>query len=246
MTQYPAIYAHLCDFKDQLLRRNQDETGIRYEWYALQRWGAEYWKEFEKRKLVFNETSKELHAFIDDNNLYINKTGFMILHDEIDYLLGVMNSSVLDYHYRHNFPAWGDPWNGGRIQFRKDRMVDAPIPWPERHQRDLVAGCVNAVAEIYQRTSGQVGGTGAPHFEQLINGLVYELFFPEDLHCANIRLFDACEKEGIAKLATLKGNAMTEAANDLATRIFANNHPIYSMLFDLQALDVVRIIEGHE
>lgn len=246
MTQYPAIYAHLSNFKDQLLRRNQDETGIRYEWYALQRWGAEYWPEFEKRKLVFNETSKNLHAFIDDNNLYINKTGFMILHDEIDYLLGVMNSTVLDYHYRHNFPAWGDPWNGGRIQFRKDRMVDAPIPWPGKPQRDLVAGCVKAVAEIYQRTSGQVGGTGVPRFEQLINGLVFELFFPDDLHRANIRLFDACEKAGITKLAIVKGKALTDAANDLATRIFATNHSIYAMLFDLQALDVVRIIEGHE
>lgn len=246
MTQYPAIYAHLSNFKDQLLRRNQDETGIRYEWYALQRWGAEYWPEFEKRKLVFNETSKNLHAFIDDNNLYINKTGFMIIHDEIDYLLGVMNSSVLDYHYRHNFPAWGDPWNGGRVQFRKDRMVDAPIPWPEKPQRDLVADCVKAIGEIHQRTGGEVAGTAASRFEQLVNGLVFELFFPDDLHHANIRLFDACEKADIAKLATLKGKALTDAANDLATRIFATNHPIYAMLFDLQGLDVVRIVEGRE
>ena len=245
-TQYPAIYAHLSNFKDQLLRRNQDETGIRYEWYALQRWGAEYWKEFENRKLVFNETSKNLHAFIDDNNLYINKTGFMIIHDEIDYLLGVMNSSVLDYYYRHNFPAWGDPWNGGRVQFRKDRMVDAPIPWPEKPQRDLVADCVKAISEIYQRTGGEVAGTAASRFEQLINGLVFELFFPDDLHLTSIRLFDACEKAGIAKLASLKGKELIDAANDLATCIFATSHPIYAMLFDLQGLDVVRIVEGRE
>jgi hypothetical protein len=246
MTQYPAIYAHLSNFKDQLLRRNQDETGIRYEWYALQRWGAEYWPEFENRKLVFNETSKNLHAFIDDNNLYINKTGFMIIHDEIDYLLGVMNSSVLDYYYRHNFPAWGDPWNGGRVQFRKDRMVDAPIPWPEKPQRDLVADCVKAIGEIYQRTGGEVAGTAASRYEQLVNGLVFELFFPDDLHRANIRLFDACEKAGIVKLATLKAKPLTDAANDLATRIFASDHSIYAMLFDLQGLDVVRIVEGRE
>ncbi|TAJ78310.1 MAG: hypothetical protein EPO42_08180 [Gallionellaceae bacterium] len=85
-----------------------------------------------------------------------------------------------------------------------------------------------------------------PRFEQLINGLVFELFFPDDLHRANIRLFDACEKAGIAKLATFKGKALTDAANDLATCIFANDHPIYGMLFDLQGLDVVRIVEGRE
>jgi len=244
--QFSAIYAHLTEHKEQLLSRNQDETGIRYEWYALQRWGAEYWQEFEKRKLVFNETSKELHAFIDDEGIYINKTGFMILHDEIDYLLGVMNSTVLDYYYRHNFPCWGDPWNGGRIQFRKDRMVDAPIPWPVKHQRDLLAGCARTIGEIYKHMVGDVTGTSTTRFEQIINGFVFELFFPDDLHRANIRLFDACEKAGVGKLATLKGKTLTKAAEELAANIFANDHPIYAMLFDLQALDVVRTIEGKE
>ncbi len=83
-------------------------------------------------------------------------------------------------------------------------------------------------------------------FEQLINGLVFELFFPDDLHRAKIRLFDACEKAGISKLAGLKDMALVSAANELAERIFATSHPIYAMLFDLQALDVVRIIEGRE
>jgi hypothetical protein len=83
-------------------------------------------------------------------------------------------------------------------------------------------------------------------FEQLINGLVFELFFPDDLHRANIRLFDACEKAGIDKLASLKDQALATAASELADRIFATSHTIYAMLFDLQALEVVRIIEGKE
>lgn len=41
--QYPAIYNHLLQYKEALSKRNQAETGIRYEWYALQRWGAKYW-----------------------------------------------------------------------------------------------------------------------------------------------------------------------------------------------------------
>ncbi|MDG4594564.1 MAG: TaqI-like C-terminal specificity domain-containing protein [Candidatus Contendobacter sp.] len=245
-TQYPAIYKHLIEYKDRLLRRNQDETGIRYEWYALQRWGAEYWTEFDKRKLVFNETSKELHAFIDDKSLYINKTGFMILHQEIDYLLGVMNSWILDYYYRHNFPCWGDPWNGGRVQFRKDRMVDAPIPWPDKELRDVVADCVKVVGTIYKISAGAVFGTAASSFEQLINGLVYELFFPDDLHQANIHLFDAAAKAGLDRLATLNGSALANAAHEIATVIFAPNHPIQEMLADLQRLEVVRVIEGRD
>lgn len=41
--QYPSVYQHLLQYKDKLSARNKAETGIRYEWYALQRWGANYW-----------------------------------------------------------------------------------------------------------------------------------------------------------------------------------------------------------
>ena len=43
MEQYPAVYNHLLQYKQQLSARNKAETGIRYEWYAMQRWGANYW-----------------------------------------------------------------------------------------------------------------------------------------------------------------------------------------------------------
>ena len=38
-----------------------------------------YHESFDEEKIVYNETSKELHAFIDRERLYINKTGFIIL-----------------------------------------------------------------------------------------------------------------------------------------------------------------------
>jgi len=86
--------------------------------------------------------------------------------------------------------------------------------------------------------------TNSPRFEQLINGLVFELYFPSDLHAANIHLFDACEKVGLGRLNALKDKALVTATNELAATIFAPSHAIYAMLFDLQGLDVVRIIEG--
>ena len=43
--QYPAVYRHLLQYRELLSNRNRAETGIRYEWYALQRWGAKYWVE---------------------------------------------------------------------------------------------------------------------------------------------------------------------------------------------------------
>ncbi|MGC8735096.1 MAG: Eco57I restriction-modification methylase domain-containing protein, partial [bacterium] len=40
--QFPTLYNYLLNYKEQLSNRNKDETGVRYEWYALQRWAADY------------------------------------------------------------------------------------------------------------------------------------------------------------------------------------------------------------
>ncbi|MDE6052125.1 MAG: restriction endonuclease, partial [Paramuribaculum sp.] len=61
---YPAVYKHLLQYKPQLSARNRAETGIRYEWYALQRWGANYWDDFSKPKVVYREISIEMEACI--------------------------------------------------------------------------------------------------------------------------------------------------------------------------------------
>ena len=100
-----------------------------------------------------------------------------------------------------------------------------PIPQVTQAQRVIIEPLIDAV----------LASTSRPEYERLLNGLVYELFFPEDLHAKNIRLFDACTAAGIREGMD---------AQAIATAIFHNSHPIYGMLFDLQALDVVRIIEG--
>lgn len=152
----------------------------------------------------------------------------ILLKDEEDtyFILGVLNSKVIDWNFRKT--STNNHVNGYEID-------ELPIPKSNKDQRKIVEFVVNAII-----------ATNAPRFEQLINGLVFELFFPDDLHRANIRLFYACEKADVGKLADLKDKALATAANELAERIFANNHPIYGMLFDLQGLDVVRIVEGRE
>uniref|UniRef100_UPI002432853A Eco57I restriction-modification methylase domain-containing protein n=1 Tax=Leyella stercorea TaxID=363265 RepID=UPI002432853A len=56
--QYPAVYQHMLKYKEPLSKRNKAETGIRYEWYAMQRWGAKYWEDFSKPKIVYPNMTK--------------------------------------------------------------------------------------------------------------------------------------------------------------------------------------------
>lgn len=176
---YPAVYKYLLRHKPKLLARNAAETGIRYEWYALQRWGAEYWREFNETKIIFNETSKELHAFIDETGLYTNKTLFMLISPRPKPLLAILLSRMMDWLFRHEFPSWGDPWKGGRIQFRGDRMATIPIA---NYSENVAAKLSTIVDQILSaKKDNPAADTSA--LEREIDQQVYTLYdlTPEEI-----------------------------------------------------------------
>ena len=64
--QYPAVFSHMLQYKEQLSKRNKAETGIRYEWYAMQRWGAKYWEDFSKPKIMYSEIVRSPQFYLDE------------------------------------------------------------------------------------------------------------------------------------------------------------------------------------
>ena len=138
LKKFPAILAHLERHKAKLKARGQCTSSRsggnegQHHWLELDNNPSEaYLAGFNQPKVVFNETSKELHAYVDRDGYAINKTGFIILAEDPEYLLAIMMSSAMDFLYRTEFPSWGDPWAAGRIQFRGDRMAGIPIPPPK-------------------------------------------------------------------------------------------------------------------
>ncbi len=69
--QCSAIYNNLLEFKEPLSKRNKEETGVLYEWYALQRCAATYYHEFEKEKVVWQRITQEPTFCFDEPNVFI-------------------------------------------------------------------------------------------------------------------------------------------------------------------------------
>ena len=188
-----------------------------------------YWAEFEQPKIIYPDISQVPQFSWDSMGYYGADTTFFVRY-ESNHLVALLNSSVTQWALSQISPNV----QNGYFRFKTQYCEQLSIPAASSRQQALLSAL----------TVARVGLD--PRFEQLINGLVYELFFPDDLHAAGIRLFDACEREHITRLATLQGAALQTEAEALAERIFSNSHPIYAMLFDLQALDVVRIIEARD
>lgn len=96
--QYPAVYAHLLQYKRELSARNKAETGIRYEWYAMQRWGANYWDEFNKPKIVYTPVNSEYRFSLVPEKFIFNNSLFMITGKDIELICALCNSSLYEFY----------------------------------------------------------------------------------------------------------------------------------------------------
>jgi len=127
--QYPAVYQHMLQYKDQLSKRNKAETGIRYEWYALQRWGAKYWEDFFKPKVMYSEIVREARFFLDeDGTFFPEATTFILTGANIHYLVSALNSKLFEYAFK-TFYAGGGLGEDG-FSYKKQFLINLPIPIP--------------------------------------------------------------------------------------------------------------------
>lgn len=238
LKNYPAILRHLSQFEEGLRKRGQCTSSRNGKGVGQHHWleldnnpKGTYLAEFEQPKIFVPAIEDGVDYAPDLAGYYGNDKTNIIVTEEWRYVLAVLNSSVSWWITQQTFSGK----QGGFYEFKPMYVSQIPIPSASAQEKTILDTLVNGVL-----------ATADARSEQLINGLVFELFFPDDLHRANIRLFDALEKTGIGKLALLKDEAFAIAASELLNGIFATSHPIYGMLFDLQGLDVVRIVEGRE
>lgn len=124
--QYPSLYKHLLSHKERLSKRNKEETGIRYEWYCLQRWGANYYQEFEKEKIIYPETTQNAYFVYDNKGFFIEKTAFILICENLKYLQGLLSSNLVTYYYK-NFSK-GCKLGIKGYQYNKHALEYLPIP----------------------------------------------------------------------------------------------------------------------
>jgi len=165
---YPAIYNHLLQFKKQLSERNKAETGLRYEWYALQRCANTYYNHFYREKIIYSEIVREPQFYYDTENYLIDATSFMITGYYLKYLIALLNSKPVTYFFK-SFYAGGGLGETG-IRYKKAFLENLPIPHiSERAQ----APFIKIVDEILEKKKN---GIDTGDLERKIDEMVYELY----------------------------------------------------------------------
>jgi len=99
MNKYPSLYNYLLEFKKELSARNKNETGIRYEWYALQRHASNYIGEFSKEKVIWIELTDKNKFSFSNKEEYILAGAFLMTGEPLKYLLSFLNSNVCQFYF---------------------------------------------------------------------------------------------------------------------------------------------------
>ena len=179
--KYPEIYKLLSKNKQKLSNRNIAETGIRYEWYALQRSAATYHNEFEKEKIIFTKASQQKSFAYDDKGYFLQNTSYLLTGENLKYLLALLNSKLIKFAFINFYQSGGIE---GEITVKAIEKI--PIPEITKQNNKTVAKIINITNEILV-AKNQNTKIDITKKQAKIDKLVYKLY---DLNSAEIQLVE--------------------------------------------------------
>lgn len=158
------------------------------------------------------------------------------------YFLGLLNSKVIWYFVK----VTGTPLRGDYYRFKTEYLRPFPIPDATHEHQKLIETLVGYVLALKREASDLADPPSllvvmAAWFEQLIDALVYELYFPEEFTPEN-RVSTALASLDLHPLED--GRTPLEALGVFFNTLYAPEHPVRRAAFFIDTLPSVRVIEG--
>ncbi|EOH3363686.1 TPA: Eco57I restriction-modification methylase domain-containing protein, partial [Campylobacter jejuni] len=164
---YPSLKKHFDEFYLQLEKRS--DKGLTP--YNLR--NCAYIEEFEKEKIVYPETTQGAYFVYDNKGIFLEKTAFFIVCENLKYLLGLLSSNLITYYYK-NF-SQGCKLGIKGYQYNKHALENLPLPKINSKNEKLANELISLVDEIL-KAKEQDKNANTQELENKINSLVYKLY----------------------------------------------------------------------
>lgn len=173
----------------------------------------------------FEETGGKSSAMVARKRKELEETSKKY---SLKYILGVLNSvyakSYLNNFRRHRLINY----------FYPDDFRNYPIPQISLEAQQPFIQLVDYILQLKKQGLGEAA-LMAKYFEEIVDGLVYELYFEEELHRADIYFH-----KHLQDLPTINDNNIATVFGEL----YSPQHPVRAGLFKLDTVEEVAIIEG--
>lgn len=214
---YPAIHAWFETMREPLIRRY--DQGQRF--WELR--SCDYWQEFEQPKIVVPAIEDDLNYAPDLSQFYSNDKTSILIPPSVPYCLAILNSNVSWWITRQSFASR----QGGFFEFKPMYVAKIPIPQPSSDQQRWCERLAEALIWLHGLAAGRAGNAPIAsmkaYFEQWLNGLVYELFFPDELHARKLTLFNETARLDPPNLAKLPETGRLDRLRELFERAYDSN-----------------------
>ncbi len=163
---YPTIYEYLKQFENELRKReDQGEHWTNHRNCAYQHL-------FYQEKIIYPETTgRRSEFYLDIDNYIIDKTCFMITGKNLKYILGVLNSKLIQFYFENEGRLLGKT----AIQYSKQYVEKIPIPEITETNKMLVSEIEINVEKILKRKK-ENPQNDISELKQKIDEIIYKLY----------------------------------------------------------------------
>ena len=249
INKYPAIKNHLSKFKEKLLNRSVVKDG-NAEWFALQRYAADYFNEFEKPKLIYPEIASQMFTVYDENKYFTNAKCFIITSETVNlqFLGALLSSKTLNFIFKF----LGTPLQGKYYNLSKAFIEQLPIYPADAREQRIIVEKAERMLQLNNQLQKEVSNfQNWIHYTYRIEKFskklkkYYELSFDEFLTELNKKKVDTKQRKTQELLKT-EFEESVSVIIPLLQQITDTDNEIDKMVYDLYDLtsEEIKIIES--
>ncbi|MGN8501405.1 Eco57I restriction-modification methylase domain-containing protein [Helicobacter pylori] len=192
--EYPTIYNHLLQYKDQLEQRGQCRYSRgpqnsnkpypgQHHWLELDNNPKDsYLQDFEKEKIVYGEIVQEPRFYLDNGEcelgyFYAEATSFILTGEHLHYLLGMLYSKLITFAFKTFYAGGGLGESGYR--YKKAFIERLPIPQITYKNQELADKITDGAKQILA-LKAKDPKANTQGLEKEIDALVYRLYHLTD------------------------------------------------------------------
>ncbi len=207
--------------------------------------------EFGQPKIITPEISYGCNMTYDSKGLYHNTKCYSLIfkktvNESPLYYLALLNSKLLWFFLTNT----GYVLRGGYFVFKTNYLKPFPIT-RELTQDDQKPFITLVEYILYLRktlsdNSNQIldakDNLMISYFEQIIDAMVYELYFEDEFKKANKSIRPLLIKESLSELNSIKSEPV-EKLRSIFNKLFDKENPIRKAIFFLDSIEAIRLIE---
>lgn len=196
--------------------------------------------EFDAVKLMTPDICGKPEMTIDKTGLLYHTTTIysFVFNKKAEYspsvYLGILNSKVIWYFLTQT----GNVLRGNYLRFKTEYLRPFPIPQAHRNQQKAIESLTEYVLFLKKHN-----GNLSSFFESLIDAMVYELYFPDEIKAAGCEVL-----KHLTNLQELQDEGGNEQKITLIEQVYKEishpAHPVSIAMFKMETIEEIRIIEG--